>query len=432
MSDSLRPSESRNSSIIKPKRSLRGGFILATILVLIAFFVGFWARDIKQVVSEVFSSDQENNVINSHLSQDLDYSEVEALYDYLRLYFDGNLKEEDLLIGLKKGLFAATGDLYSEYYNAAEYQTFMSEVQGRLSGIGVLIGMHNHRITIISPISGSPADQAGLRSDDIIIEIDQQSTGHMTLTEASNLLRGEAGTKVDVTVYREKEDQNISATITRAIIEYPSVEYQVQDNIGVLELGYFAPEGSDAAGEYGTAGEILKASQNLLDAQVQGVVLDLRGNPGGDLQAAYEVAKLWLDSNEVVSHLAFGEQIRETFYVPQGGGQLAHLPLVVLVDHGSASASEIVAAALQDYKKATIIGETTFGKTSVQEVKLYQTGEGFKLTTNHWLSPNKRSLINGITPDLTLPDNLDTEEDEQLQEALRQIQQQILNLPERE
>ncbi len=327
---------------------------------------------------------------NKELPKKLDYASVDEVYTTLRNKFDGQLDETKLIDGLKKGLVDAAGDQYSNYLSPEQSELLNSEMRGSFEGIGAELGKESDRPGVVTPIDGYPASKAGVKPKDIIIEIDGKDTAGLTLDEAVLKIRGVAGSKVKLKLLRSGE--TVDVEITRQEIKISSVkaEYLENNTIGYLRLAQF---GAD------TDGLIDKAAKEMKEKGVKAVILDLRNNPGGLLTSSTHVAGLWLKDQVVV------EQKRGDVSVDKleatGSAYFKGLPTVVLVNEGSASASEIVAGALQDYQVATIVGLTTYGKGSVQELIELDYGGMAKVTIARWYTPKGKNIDKeGIKPDI--------------------------------
>lgn len=374
---------------------------------LVAFFGGILAQNttLGTKVSELLVAD---NSSNSELPEDLNYAAVEQVYDVLRKNYFGDLTEAELIEALKQGVARATGDPYTVYLNAEAAQAFDESLNGEFSGIGAEIAVKNNQLQVVAPLKGTPADQAGLRPKDFIIAVDGESTEGITVEEAVTQIRGEQGTDVVLTIFRDGESFDV--TITRDVIVVPNASGEVlEGNIGYIDLDTFGNDSTQQVNEL---------AQQFAAQNVNGIVLDLRGNSGGLLNASVDIAGLWLDNQVVVEQR--GNQSGE---LRSGSrGVLFGIPTVVLINGGSASASEIVAGALQDYGVATIIGEQSFGKGSVQALEELPGGAELKVTIARWFTPLGNNIDEeGVTPDqeveLTTED-FDNDRDPQLKAAL--------------
>jgi carboxyl-terminal processing protease len=327
--------------------------------------------------------------VSTGLPKQLDFSSVQEMYSVLRSQFDGQLDEEELLDGLKRGLASATGDPYTEFLNAQEAEEFNGDLNGTFSGIGAELAKDDKNIIIVAPISGFPAQKAGLRAQDIIAEIDGESAYDLTTTEAVKKIRGEAGTKVKLKIIRDNEQLDFE--ITRATITIPSVESEIlEGNIGYLKVSRFS-EDTDALAR--------KAASEFKQKNVRGVVLDLRNNPGGLLDSSVSLSSLWLPKGKTVL-LEKRDGVTIRTYTSDGTATLAGVPTVVLINEGSASASEITAGALHDNTAATLMGMQTFGKGSVQSLERLPSGGVLKVTIARWFTPNGKNIDKeGIAPD---------------------------------
>jgi carboxyl-terminal processing protease len=334
------------------------------------------------------------NIQNKDLPADLDYSEIESLYDTLKSSYDGELTVEKLLDGMKSGLAEASGDPYTVYLNAQDAEEFNRQLSGTFSGIGAELGQDaDKNLIIVAPIGDFPASKAGLRPQDMIVEIDGKSTAGLNVPEAVTKIRGPKGTKVSLRILRNKSEY-LKFTITRQDIKVPSIKYEILDGgVGYLQITQFNDDTTELA---------TKAAQEFKNKGVKGVVVDLRGNPGGRLTASVEVTSLWLPQGETVLQERRGSVIVSTEEAT-GDNLLEGMPTAVLINEGSASASEIMAGALKDHKAATLFGAKSFGKGSVQHIKDLAGGAELKVTIARWYRPNGENIDKkGITPDKTI------------------------------
>jgi carboxyl-terminal processing protease len=352
-------------------------------------------------------------------SPDFDYSSVDQVYSLLRSDFDGNLDKAKLLDGIKSGLVSATGDPYTQYFNPKEAKDFNDQLSGTITGIGAELGSNdNNDIVIVSPLSGYPADKAGLKPKDIVVGIDGKSTSGLSVDQAVKKIRGQEGTSVTLTIVRGG-GQPYEVKITRQKITVPSVKWQEDGNIGYLKVSQFSDD---------TYGLTQKAVQEFQSKGVKGVVLDLRGDPGGYLNTAVSISSLWLNPGQVVVQERRGSTVVSTQQA-NGTNPLKGMPTVVLIDGGSASASEITAGALKDNNVATLVGEKSFGKGSVQQVEHLADGSEVKITIARWYRPNGKNIDKqGITPDNVVVNNdadAKAGKDDQKDAAYQLLQQKL-------
>ena len=351
------------------------------------------------------------------LPTNLDYSSVNQVYNALRANYDGALTTSQILDGLKAGLANATGDPHTEYFNVQQAQDFNNQLNNSFSGIGAELGKDSSgNLVVVSPIAGFPAAKAGLRAQDIITSINGESTSGMAIDTAVSKIRGNKGTTVQLNIIRNKS-QTMSFTITRDTIKLPSVTTKIlSGNIGYMQITTFGDDTSSLAET---------AATTFTNDHVKGIILDLRGNPGGLVDAAVHVSSLWLPANKLIMQEKRGSVIVQT-YTSLGDDSLNGIPTVVLLNDGSASASEITAGALHDNGDATIIGIKSYGKGSVQEVQNFSDGSELKVTVARWYRPDGENIDKkGITPDQTVQltdQNIQQGNDTQEQAAIQYLQ----------
>ena len=291
--------------------------------------------------------------------------------------------------GAIRGMVEATGDPYTEYYTPQSYQSTMVELTGVYQGIGAYIGKKDKQIVIIAPMKGSPAEEAGLKAGDIIVKIDGESTEMMNSDDASMKIRGRAGTKVALEIARQGESKLLEFSVERREIQVDSVTSEMRGQVAYIRIQQFILP---------TTRDFRAALQEAFQDGARGVILDLRDNPGGILDQAVDVASQFLTRGIVVK--VVDKDGNETVHKVRPGGIATAVPLIVLVNEGSASASEIVAGALQDNGRAKLAGTKTFGKASVQNVLKMSDGSAIKVTTAHYFTPNGQQISSqGLTPD---------------------------------
>lgn len=313
----------------------------------------------------------------------------------IRSAYVEEIDDRTLLENAIKGMLAGI-DPHSAYLAADDYDSLQESTTGEFGGLGVEIGIENGFIKIIAPMDDSPAARAGIRAGDLIIRLDDTPAGNVTLNDTSELLRGEPGTSITLTILREGEPEPLKITVTREIIRGRSVRYRaLEPGYGYIRIAQFSTE---------TGKEVVNALGKLHEeeAPLKGVILDLRNNPGGVLQSGVEVADAFLSEGLIVSTRGRHENAEMHFQAtpedPSRG-----VPVAVLINGGTASASEIVAGALQDHSRAVIMGTQSFGKGSVQSVLQLTNDRAIKLTTSLYYTPKGRSIqARGITPDIEI------------------------------
>ena len=357
-------------------------FMIAAIMLLGGFILGTRSDSFMPVVGSFFGVKTTNDSV--------DLSSVQKTYRELLLNYDGQLDKNALIDGASRGLVAAAGDRYTVFMDKKEAEEFKKELSGEISGIGAEMGVRNGQPTILRLLADSPAEKSGLAAGDTIIGVNDISMRDADAETAAKNIRGEEGTSVKIIVRRGTETKDF--TITRAKVSDVSVRSRIQDSIGILTISRF---------DLNTGTLARRAAEDFKAANVKGIVLDLRDNGGGYLDAGRDVAGLWVKDRVIVSERE-GDKVLEEV-TSSGEAILAGLKTVVLVNNSSASASEIVAGALQDYDMATLVGEKTFGKGTVQKMVQLPGDRLLKVTIARWYTPNGKNITKeGITPDQTV------------------------------
>lgn len=391
------------------KRQFSGMFVMLAVACALVggFMIGSGGKNVVAAIAAQLG-------VKSGPFASVDLADTQDVYRALKAKYNGDIDEATLAQFASKGIVAATGDPYTEYYTPKEAEELEKELTGSIGGgIGAEMGMRNGKVTIIRPIKDTPAAQAGVQSGDVVLAVNDESVGSATVDEVVRKIRGEIGTTVKLTLQRGTERKEIS--VKRAEIVSPDVETEYKDGVGIIKLSRF---GSDSGAK------VRAAAQQFKRQNVKGIVLDLRGNGGGYLQTGVEVAGVWLHDKPVVSEK--GKHSHNKTLTSGTQALLAGVPTVVLIDAGSASASEIVAGALKDHKAATLIGEKSYGKGSVQEIIDLPKGDILKVTIANWYTPHGKSISKeGILPDKAVElthDDVNNNRDPQLAAALAHLQ----------
>lgn len=327
---------------------------------------------------------------------------------------------EQKVQGAINGMVASLGDPYTEYFAPSANTQFQQDITGDFGGIGAELGVNNQNvIVVISALAGTPAEKAGLHSNDEIVAINGSSTETMSVDDAVNLIRGPIGSVVTLTIFREGAKTTQDFKITRATITVPNVEFAMKGKVAVITLSEFTQDS-----EFAFYQALVKAVAN----NAQGIVLDLRDDPGGYLQVAVDIAGYFIKPGTlVVKEVA--RTVPEVDYTAQGDGSLVNFPLVVLMNQDSASAAEILAGALHDDRGTPLVGTQSFGKGTVQELENLPDGSSIKITVAHWVLPSGEIIDHiGLTPTYAVSSTLlsaTSTTDAQLDKALQIIQQQI-------
>ncbi|MEN3189474.1 MAG: S41 family peptidase [Atribacterota bacterium] len=344
---------------------------------------------------------------------------IEALNLVRSEYVEKDIDLDKIIQGAIKGMLKALDDPYTRYMDPQALKREQEDMfLGHFGGLGIIISIKDDQLTIISPIEDTPAYRAGIKAGDKIVEINGKSTEGIELEEAVNVLRGEKGTQVILGIEREGVEGILKFTIIRDIIEVKAVKKDVlgrDNNIGYIRITTF---------NVNTEPELKEVLDNFTkDDNIQGIILDLRNNPGGLLDSAIEVASKFINEGPVV-HIKDRNGIQIS--VQSKGNKYPQWPLIVLINGGSASASEIVAGAIQDSGRGVLLGQKTFGKGLVQQVFSLSDGSGVVITTSEYYTPNERTINNiGIEPDILVEAAEEGEEDIQLNKAIEILEEQL-------
>jgi carboxyl-terminal processing protease len=350
--------------------------------------------------------------LSTSIGEDVDFKQFWDVWNLVKeKYYQQPVSDKDLFYGAMEGMVSAVGDPYTSYFDPAQAEEFQSALEGSFSGIGAEIGIKDGQLVVVAPLPDTPAERAGLQAGDKIILIDGVETLGMSVEEAVSRIRGEEGTSVILTLSSDGLEDLFDVTIIREKIVIDSVKWEVGDN-GIATISIFTFNDD-------TTTLFNQAVNDILSRGATGIILDLRSNPGGLLTAAIDVASAWVGYRHVVVEK---EQDEARGFSGVSAPRLEDIPTVVLVDGGSASASEIVSGALQDYGLATVVGTQTFGKGSVQDYRELPDGSAVKITIAEWYTPQGRTINEtGITPNVIVeftPADIDAKRDAQKEKAV--------------
>lgn len=369
-----------------------GGLVIVLGVFILGIFFGYKHRPESDKVAHILHMDPE-------LAQASDEVDMEPFWKVWNLLNEKSpeatsVSNQDRIYGAISGLVASFKDPYTVFFPPAETKSFQESIQGAFEGVGMEVGIKDDILTVIAPLKDTPAYKAGIKSGDKILKIDDVVTSDLSVDQAIDKIRGKKGTTVKLTIFRTGEQNSKEISIVRDTIAIPTLDTNKRDDgIFVISLYNFS---ANSAELFRTA---LKEFSNSGSDKL---ILDMRGNPGGFLDAAIDMASWFLPEGDVVVSEDFGTNEKKTDHFSKGYNVFSDkLKMVVLVDGGSASASEILAGALQDHKRATLIGEKTYGKGSVQELLPVTDDTALKVTIAKWLTPNGISISKqGLTPDI--------------------------------
>ena len=414
------PQETNNEQIEK-KGSLIG-FLVQFLLVAFVFFaIGFVVGQKKIEIDKRGKVPIVN--VSSQTSPEIQNVDFSLFWEVFKIlpekYIDKDaVSAQEMVYGAIAGMVRSLGDPYTAFVNPKQNELIKSELAGAYEGVGIQIGFNeDKRLAVIAPLSGTPAEREGIFAKDIIAKIDKRDTFDLTLPEAVELIRGPAGTKVKLTLIREGEAEPIEKEVERANIDVKSVEVEFRNagsgEIAIIKVSRFGEK---------TDSEWDMAVGEVEVRDVDGVIVDMRNNPGGLLSSAIHLGGEFVSGTVVKQRDANGREVESS---AESQGRLLKMPLVVIVNGGSASAAEIFAGAIQDKGRGKIIGEQTFGKGTVQDVVDLPGGSSLHVTIAQWLTPNGNSIQDaGITPDIVIDlttDDREAKRDPQLDRALEEI-----------
>lgn len=409
----------KSENLLKKSDKPKSWNIISYIVVgFFSFVFGYFIHFIDS--SFIFSKENAELTAQGSLPKGFDSETFTEVWNYVKEnYVDAEkVTDEKLFFGALEGVVGSARDPYSVYLEPVTSEQFQEEISGLFQGIGAEIGIRNSELTVISPLPGSPAEKAGLKGGDIIFKIDGKETKDMPLMTAVNLIRGKEGTRVILTIFRVDSAKEKEVTVTREKIQIKSIEWKMIGGVAYMKYKYFNED---------TLSEFVSATNEIILKNPSGFILDLRNNPGGLLRTAIETSSYWIGGDEIVVI----EKKRDGTFIAEkasnGKAIFRGIPTVVLINRGSASGSEILAGALQDYKLATLVGERTFGKGSVQDLRLLNDRSSVKLTIAKWLTPKGREIDEkGIDPDIKVElteEDWNNGKDPQLEKAIEVLKE---------
>jgi carboxyl-terminal processing protease len=384
--------------------SLSGHRLPRTLILLFVFtvvgssFISGWYLGHQRGVIDTVPAGEgrvlDQGMVSASLTKDVSFDQFWDVWKLVKEnYYKQPVSDKELFYGALHGMVAASGDRYTTYFDPEEASQFMSSLNGTFEGIGAEIGIKEEQLQIVAPLPDSPAEKAGLQPGDGILAINGADTEGMSVEQAVTLIRGEAGTVVTLTVARQGDVEARDVSITRGTIVVHSVRWSIDESTSIATISIFTFNDD-------TSPLFNKAMGDVLAEGARGLIVDLRSNPGGLLTSAIDIASAWAGYQTIVIEKT-GNDAQE--FAGVTAPRLADVPTVVLVDGGSASGSEIVAGALQDYQLATLVGTTTFGKGSVQDYRQLPDGSAVKITVAQWYTPSGRSINEtGIEPDVVV------------------------------
>jgi carboxyl-terminal processing protease len=370
----------------------KAGFVIFAVLIIGGAFVSgtYFGYNNRPAIEKVVGITHKETLKPT----DVDFSPFWQAWEIVNKKFvsRSEIDNQKLVYGAIEGMVNALGDPYSVFFPPAESKMFQEDMSGNFSGVGMEIGIRNGILTVISPLKGTPAYNAGIKAGDKIIKIGDKITTDLMSDEAARLIRGERGTEVTLTILRDKVQKPLEIKIVRDTIKVPVIDTESKGN-GIFVIKMYSFSATSAT-------EFRGALRKFIESGDKKLILDLRNNPGGYLDASIDMASYFLQIGKVVVKEKFADGTEE-IYRSKGYGAVNKLPMIILVNEGSASASEILAGALQEHGIAKLVGTKTFGKGSVQEMVPVTGNTSLKITIAKWLTPNGRSISDlGLEPDV--------------------------------
>ena len=390
----------------------KSGWLAAAAIILAAVFsIGFYSGLKTSPGSQVAKILNTTPQISTN-GEKVDFSEFWHAWNIAEGKYVNidKVKRQDMVYGAISGMVKALGDPYSVFFNPEESKIFKSAIEGEFEGVGMEIGIRKEILTVVAPLKGSPAERAGIRAGDKILKIDEKITPDLTIEEAVRLIRGPKGTKVKLTIVRNGDEESRVIEVERDVIKIPVIDTETKEVVAQKSGG--EKEAKDLGDIFvirlynfseNSPVSFRSALREMVEKNRSKLIIDLRNNPGGFLEAAVDMASWFLPQGDVVVTENYGGRGEDKTHRSKGYNIFKNLPIVVLVNQGSASASEILAGALKDHGKAKLIGEKTFGKGSVQEFLPLTADTSIKITVAKWLTPNEYSISEGgLTPDIEI------------------------------
>ncbi|MBC8464860.1 MAG: S41 family peptidase [Parcubacteria group bacterium] len=409
-------------------RIIFGVLVLALITASfgLGVYAGYMERPEAEKITELF------HITNADITDTADFEPFWKAWNLIKEHYGGEIPNpQERVWGAISGMVASVGDPYTVFFPPQESEKFEEDISGQFQGVGMEIGIRDDVLTVIAPLKDTPAERAGMRSGDRILTIDEESTDTVSVDDAVSLIRGPQGSDVVLTVLHEDAGETEDITITRAVIDIPTIDTDILDGTTGIIKQSAGPKDVFVISLYNFSAQspnlFRNALQEFIKSNTHKLILDLRGNPGGYLEASVDMASWFLPSGKTIVRESYDDKEDEQVHRSKGYDIFTdYLDMVVLIDGGSASASEILAGALSEHDIATLVGKTTFGKGSVQELISVTDETSLKITVAKWLTPEGNSISDGgITPDIEVEmtyDDFTAGDDPQMDAAIDFLQ----------